>query len=250
MEHDNSHITKRHHFMSSSDSKRSKLHKQDHESNKEHRIRSEKRENFPNGYLETWLIPKTLEKNSKDFKKHKSPLVSKRSHDTSHERDLFILSERETPKLNTTHSKSEKSKFTPVSMNLLVTNNLILNKDNNYEIRFNTGVREGPGIDVNERGNIITFSNDGSYQFEICGEATPFSNVDVSLIYDSSKFTQDIKPFAFTKIPKQENMIYLRGISTILPIQKGQNIVVKLIATPDESIILLEGTRLLIHRVA
>lgn len=146
--------------------------------------------------------------------------------------------------------KSEINKFIPVSIIVSTQDNLLLNKDNNYEVRFNTGMVEGEGICINEAGNIITFYNDGSYRLELCGEAVLFSDVDVKLVYQSSEFSEDVKSFSETSIPKDETKLKLRGIPTILPIKKNQSIITKLVPNPDESIILNTGTRLLIYRVA
>jgi hypothetical protein len=140
--------------------------------------------------------------------------------------------------------------FHAVSIILSTENNLLLNSDNTYDIRFNTGMVEGNGISINETGNIITFTEDGSYRFEISGEATLFSDVDVKLIYFNENFTEEIKSFNETAIPKDEGKLQLRGIPTILPIQKNQSIIARLLPTPDETIILFAGARLLIHRVA
>lgn len=147
-------------------------------------------------------------------------------------------------------SEAKSLSFRPVSIILSTQDNLLLNKENGYEIRFSTGMLEGKGISINETGNAITFQDDGSYRFEICGEAALFSDVDVSLTYDSDKFLPDIQQFSTVKIPKDEGKLQLRGIPTILPLQKNQIIVPKLIPIPDESILLIGGTRLLIHRVA
>jgi hypothetical protein len=147
-------------------------------------------------------------------------------------------------------SKSSKSKFIPVSIILSIQNNFLLEKENNYVLKFNTGMIEGKGITINELGTIITFDNEGSYRFEICGNAIIFSDSDVKLIYKSESFTDEIKIFSETPISKDENKLFLRGISTILPIKKDQAITIRLQATPDEKIIINEGTRLLIYRVA
>lgn len=140
--------------------------------------------------------------------------------------------------------------FHAVSIILSTHDNLVLNKENGYEIKFSTGMLEGTGISINETGNTITFNEDGSYRFEICGDAALFSDVNVNLVYDSDKFPPDIKEFSFVKIPKDEGKLQLRGIPTILPLQKNQTIIPKLVPTPDESIVLIGGTRLLVHRVA
>lgn len=198
-----------------------------HISNKERRLRADKRDNYPNGYLEAWDAP---------------------------------ISSRPTPRKNphpkpvqesaASHIEEKSSTFNAVSIILSTQNNLLLNKENKYEVRFNTGVLEGSGISINETGNIITFAEEGSYRFEICGEAALFSDVDTMLVYESDQFPPEITSFSKTKIPKVETTLQLRGIPTILPIQKGQTIITKLVPTPDESIMLIAGTRLLIHRVA
>lgn len=147
--------------------------------------------------------------------------------------------------------KSDKNiGFHAVSIILSTDNNLLLNADNSYDIRFNTGMVEGNSISINETGNIITFTDEGSYRFEISGEATLFSDVDVKLVYFNEKFPADIKPFNETNIPKDEGKLQLRGIPTILPIQKNQSIIARLVPTPDETIVLFAGVRLLVHRVA
>lgn len=227
----------------SSCSKSAKSQRKRNKSNRDHRLQSDKRENYPNGYLEIWSSTAPA------FSSTDSLLEPMYNDNYSIAAETSKLSIRDSKKSGD-DSVASSIKFTPVSISLLVENNLILNKANNYEIRFNVGVREGTGVHINEHGNMITFHNDGSYQFEICGEATAFSDVEVSLIYYSDEFSSDIKPFSITKIQKSEGKMYLRGIPTILPMQKGQTIVVKLTATPDESISLSGGTRLLIHRVA
>jgi hypothetical protein len=161
-----------------------------------------------------------------------------------------LRSDELSPPNNTSERKYSPSGFSPVSIILSTQENLLLNNENNYEISFNTGMLEGNGISINETGNVITFKDDGSYRFEISGEAILFSDVDVSLTYYSDKFATDVQPFSISKIPKNESKLQLRGIPTILPLQKNQTIVTKLIPTPDESIVLMGGTRLLIHKVA
>jgi hypothetical protein len=109
---------------------------------------------------------------------------------------------------------------------------------------------EGSGISINPSGSIITFHLDGSYRFEICGEATPFSDVPVKLIYHNETFTDDIKIFSQTDIPAENGKLHMRGLATILPIQKDQTVEIKLVPTPDETILVLAQTRLLVYRVA
>lgn len=144
----------------------------------------------------------------------------------------------------------EEKKFTPVSMILLIRNTTSVNKDGSYDLRFDTGMIEGNGITVNEKGNEINFEEEGSYRFELSGEAVPFSDVDVKLVFHSPSFDNDIKPFTEINVPKDNGKLSLRGLTTILPIQKGQIITSRLIPNPDEKIIIMSDTRLLIHRVA
>jgi len=143
-----------------------------------------------------------------------------------------------------------KNDFNLVSIILSTDKNLILNTENEYELQFNMGMLEGYGISVNSHGNIITFQDEGSYRFEISGEGILFSDVEVKLVYHSDKFTNDIKSFSEITVPKDNSKLLLRGIPTILPLQKEHSIIVKLIPNPSESILLSAGTRLLIHRVA
>ena len=66
----------------------------------------------------------------------------------------------------------------------------------------------------------------------------------------TKQFVDDIKLFSETKIPRNEGNLQLRGISTILPIENRQTVIVKIVPETDESIMLLGGTRLLIYKVA
>ena len=191
-------------------------------SNYDHRLRSDRRDKFPNGYLEDWDI---------NSKSHKSTPKSS--------------SQKPVPK-----SSSKNIGFSPVSIILSTQSNLILNNENNYNISFSTGILEGSGISINTDGNEISFSEQGSYRFEICGEGAPFTDVDVSLIFFSDLFSSDVKPFSEISVPKDDGKLQLRGLATILPIQPGQKIYPRLQSFPDESIVLLSNTRLIIHRVA
>lgn len=274
-------------------------------SNKDYRLKSDKHENYPDGYLEDWDVtetstkgkyshesnnhrpnakystslsnkkvqsntvkkqPKITPQNSKlisgfdlnadrsmiDFKSPTEDLKSipLTTNSNSLGSRLAAVPDNDTKSSSMSLLRSKDVKFTPVSIILSTQENILLNTENNYEIRFSTGMLEGSGLSINETGNIITFIQEGSYRFEISGEAVLFSDVEVNLVYHSDKFTSDILPFSIAKIPKDDGKLQLRGIPTILPLQKGQTIVAKLIPTPDESIILMGGTRLLIHKVA
>lgn len=150
---------------------------------------------------------------------------------------------------NKTKGEQKDKKFIPVSINLGLQNNLLLNKGNSYIITFSAGIVDSNGFKIN-KGNEIKFRYEGSYMFEITGEATVFSDVNVTLIYQSDDFNKDIIPFTKTKISKNENMLQLKCIPTILPIKHNQKVIVKLTANPDENIMVMEGLRLLIHRVS
>jgi hypothetical protein len=218
---------------------RSKSDRSRHAANKERRLRTDKRDNYPNGYLESWDTPIS----SKPISSHSKPVGTPARPPTPTPSPASIPPE-------IPHPEEKGSNFNAVSIIVSVQNNLLLNKENNYQVRFSTGVLEGSGISINEAGSVITFDEEGSYRFELCGEATLFSDVDVTLVYDSDKFSPEIIAFSRTKVPKLETTLQLRGIPTILPIQKGQTIVTRLLPTPDESIMLIAGARLLIHRVA
>jgi hypothetical protein len=148
------------------------------------------------------------------------------------------------------HKRKGDKKFVPVSINLGLQNNLLLNKTNSYIITFSAGIVEGNGIKMNEKGNEIKVRYEGSYMFEITGDATVFSDVNVTLLYESKDFSKDVLPFTKTNISKTESKLQLKCIPTILPLKHNQKIIVKLIAEPDENIMLMDGLRLLIHRVS
>lgn len=149
--------------------------------------------------------------------------------------------------VNKRPKKNHHLTFTPVSIVLSIDNDLVLNDNNGYEICFNTGLLEGSGISVNKKGNVITFK-EGSYKFDITGSAS--SSVDAKLIYDSDKFTNNIKSFAITDVIVNNDKLELKGIPTILPLYNKQSVIVKLIPNSDKPIVVNKGTRLLIHRVA
>lgn len=284
-------------------------------SNKEHRLRADKRDNFPNGYLEDPSVPSdssihnnpastivtSTRRHSPTHSNHRSKPLNILNYYPTHElqyssntkrlvsspgkppkssshiksKDLIIGKDQEStnykfgsfdPTDESVLSRSineyitkkdcssdlltKSSKFNPVSIILSTQNNILLTKENSYDVRFSTGMIEGSGLSINQAGNLITFQDEGSYRFEISGEATPFSDVDVKLIYYSPGFSEDIRAFSEIIIPKDEGKLQLRGIPTILPIQKGQTIIPRLIPNPDESIVLMANTKLLIHRVA
>jgi hypothetical protein len=211
-------------------------------SNHDHRLRSDRKDNFPNGYLEDWSST-----SSKSYK-------HKRSSSVAHNKDLPYTSlngNESTISIEiSAASEVKSSKYTPVSIILSTQSNTLLNKDTPHSIRFSTGIIEGAGISIDNNGNEITFQDEGSYRFEMCGDGAPFSDVDVKLIFHSDSFSEEVRPFSEIMVPKDEGKLQLRGLATILPIQKNQKISPRLIAIPDESIVLMGNTRLLIHRVA
>lgn len=145
------------------------------------------------------------------------------------------------------HEK-KKSKFHSVSMILAVGSNLTLDK--NGTLKFSNGMVEGKGISINSNGDVITFEEEGSYRFEISGEGIIHSDTDAKLIYESDDFPSEIEMFSETTIPREGNKLILRGIPTILPMKSEQKVVVKIIPVQQTDVVIFEGTRLLIHRVA
>lgn len=140
--------------------------------------------------------------------------------------------------------------FKPTSFVLMLHNDMILNEGNNYIIQFNTGVLEGEGIVINKEGTHITFTNPGSYRFDLCGEGTIFSEANVKLKYESNQSASNVEEFMNVKVIRHDMRLQLTCISTIFPIYNNQVISVKLISEPHESIKIFAGTRLLIHRIA
>jgi len=243
-------------------------------SNHDYRLRSDRKDNFPNGYLEDWTSNSSESptiKRSSNFNNKPSinqnkdlPYTSLRDDKSStvpieslsHSILSLHISDMSVPNTNQSSSPQDNKqspillKYTPVSIILSTQSNTLLNKDTTHNIRFSTGMIEGSGISISDDGNEITFQDEGSYRFEICGDGAPFSDVDVKLIFHSDLFSEEVRPFSEIVVPKDEGKLQLRGLATILPIQKNQKISPRLIAIPDESIVLMGNTRLLIHRVA
>lgn len=225
-------------------------------STKQYRRLTDKKENFPNGYVEDCSIKSNPSELSVQFGYDNSILefnVSDHNNSKSSIRGIKPDASLSSSRINSSTIENQKKiplQFTPVSIILSTQTNILLTKETFYDIHFSTGMLEGSGLCINETGNQISFQEEGSYRFEICGEATPYSDIDVKLIFYSEGFTDDIRFFSEIHIPKDEGKLQLRGLATILPIQKNQTITPRLIPTPDESIILMANTRLLIHRVA
>ena len=253
-------------------------------SNHSHRIMCDRRDNFPNGYLEDWSsgasdIPSEdrvgVFENKKSIEKKKSTQnkVKLDSPYTSYKDDRggvlsgstlsLDLSERDLTDLIKSSDMSEGRhlsyqyqtqtptiKYSPVSIILSTQSNILLAKESTHNIRFSTGIVEGSGLSINDNGDEITFQDEGSYRFEMCGDATPFSDVTAKLVFYSPSFSEEVTPFSEIAVPKDESKLLLHGLATILPIKKGQKIYPRLVPSPDESIVLMSNTRLLIHRVA
>lgn len=134
-----------------------------------------------------------------------------------------------------------------VALILTTKNDVKLTSETSYEIKFNIGMVEGNGITVNDAGNKILFTSDGSYIFQVYGEAIAFSDITAKLVFYNESFVGETKIFSELNIPKDNNILILRGLSTLLPIENGQTISLRLEPTPDETVILKE-TRLIIHK--
>ena len=124
---------------------------------------------------------------------------------------------------------------------------MILNADNNYTIKFNTGMVEGIGITIGE-GDHIVFENEGSYHFKILGSALPYTNVALKLVYE--EFPDDIKVFSEIPLPKEEGAVRLESATTTIPVDKDQRVSVRIVPEQPETITVGAGCRLFIFRVA
>ncbi len=150
--------------------------------------------------------------------------------------------------------------FKPVSVILTTKIDRNLNSKSGYEIRFNDGVMEGDGISINKAGDIITFKNEGSYRFELCGYAKSSNHADIRLVYHSDNSTKywkssgelvdDMKLLGIIPLKNNDGNFTISGSATILPIDTNQSIRVKLLPLLDENILLFKQCRLLIYRVA
>jgi hypothetical protein len=132
-----------------------------------------------------------------------------------------------------------------VSISLTTLDDIILNADNNYTIKFNMGMVEGTGIIINE-GDRIVFETEGSYYFQISGIAIPYTKVNLKLVYH--EFPEDIKIFSEVPLPKDDGAISFSEATT-LPIDSNQTITVRIIPEQMETITLNAGCRLLIFKV-
>lgn len=141
----------------------------------------------------------------------------------------------------------EVKTFQPCSIVLSNSQNVLLNKDNHYCIPFNLGITECSFISINEYGSKFSFNLTGSYRFEFQGRVQPFSMVKVKLVFHISgnKNTQ-LEPFTHHEIECDQYV----NLSTILPIKAGQKISVRIVPEKDESVAVIEHTRVLIYRVA
>lgn len=184
-------------------------------SHRKHRLPSIKG-SIPNGYLEDCTLTQLpVSQKSQDYEK------SKKSQDS----DKFI--------------------FQPVSIIVTTVDDIILNTDNNYTIKYQTGIVEGKGLSINE-GDHIVFENEGSYYFQISGTVLPYTSVPLKLVFEG--FNDDIKIFSEKSLPKQEGAIDF-CISTTLPINKDHKISVRIVPDQNETLVLSGGCRLLIFRV-
>lgn len=181
-------------------------------SHRKHRI-----EKMPNGYLEdcTQLIDPTPK--STVTKREESPISIKNNN------------------------------FRPSSIILTTLVNSELTAETSYQIKFNTGIVEGYGLSVNDSGDQLTFMESGSYYFQICGEAIPYTNVGLTLVYQGN-FSDNIKPFSEIAIPREEKTFC--STPTLLPIDTNQTLIVKLVPDAPETILLMAGFRLIIYKVA
>jgi hypothetical protein len=137
--------------------------------------------------------------------------------------------------------------FQPVSLSLKTLEDFILNADNNYTIKFNTGMVEGTGIAITD-GNHIVFENAGSYHFEILGTAVPYTSVGLTLVYGD--VPDDIKIFSEVPLPKDDGAVRLELGRTTIPVDKDQRISLRIVPDQPETITLSAGCRLFVFRVA
>lgn len=137
-----------------------------------------------------------------------------------------------------------------VAMILSTVDNQRLSAEDKYRIIFSQGMIKGSGITVNPKGDSLLFEKEGSYHFEFCGEAVVFSDTSVKLVYKNKKFTTEMTKFTEISVPKETGKLKFIGLSTILPIGKGEKLTLYLKPEIDTSIMLLDGARLLVNRVA
>jgi hypothetical protein len=143
-----------------------------------------------------------------------------------------------------------QSPFNHVALLLTTTVDAILTKEKSYEVVFNTGMLEGAGISVDRRGSHITFSNSGTYLFQLFGEIIedkPDGAVDI--IFESN-FGEDVSPLATTTLNRGADVYTNIGNgSTLLPLREGQIVSLKIVPSNSLPLALLKGCKLIIFRV-
>lgn len=201
------------------------------------------------GFIEEWGTPIAKPQAKVDIKLEAKPEVKvEQKVEPKVEGKVEVKVE---PKLEAkVEVKGETKGFSAGSIILSMENDLRLESSNGYQLSFNTGMVEGSVISVNEAGDNISFLEEGSYRFELYGDGVVFSDVGLALVYESPKFTDEMKPFTQCKLNKNEMKIILNGVPTILPLLKGQSVTVKIVPSVAETLVISAGTRLLIHRVA
>jgi hypothetical protein len=144
--------------------------------------------------------------------------------------------------------ENQPANYQPSALILTTLDNISINPENQYKVRFQTGFIDGDII-ANDNGQELIFENKGTYRFELVGIAVPRSEADITLIYDSPQFDEELESLANTLLPYRSGQVAF-NTTTVLPIEANQSISVRLVCEADETALLLSHTRLIIHRIA
>lgn len=153
-----------------------------------------------------------------------------------------------TPHTNEVDNYSPPPYYQPSALILATLDNVAINSENQYKLRFQTGFLDG-NITVNENGQELIFRDKGTYSFQLVGTAVPRSEVDITLIYDSPNFDEELESLANTLLPYRSGQVTF-NTTTALPIESNQSICVRLVCQANEAALVLPNTRLIIHRIA
>lgn len=175
---------------------------------------------------------------------------------TNHKHSLTKEKEKQTVKdanpKTVRNADNQSDDFNHVSLILLNNVDRILTHDTGYEVMFNSGILEGTGLSVNKRGSHIKFNHDGSYVFELLGDVIEdVPEGEIKLVFCCDNFQDETKQFSETILHRKfDSFLSLNNSKTILPINKGQIVSVKIIPSNHEPIALLKGSKFLVYRIA
>ena len=147
-------------------------------------------------------------------------------------------------------SSSQKTQgFVPTCTIVSTVSDIELSAENNYEVRFSSGMIDGAPMIIDEDGKTITVTSSGSYKFDFNGQVIPYSDVEVQLKFEVRSevpLPEGLSRFTTFDIPAGEHV----ALSTIIPLKEKNTISLRLLPSTPEKLRLRENTRLVVYRIA